>query len=42
MVPYVMNICHVFDYSKIVSKVILAGAGAWGDLRVPPRGIGFI
>ena len=25
-----MSICHVFDYSKIGSKVILAGAGAWG------------
>ena len=34
----VMSICHVFDYSKIVSKVILAGAGAWGGSQSTPKG----
>ena len=33
-----MSICHVFDYSKIGSKVILAGAGAWGGSQSTPKG----
>ena len=37
MVP-LQSICHVFDYSKIGSKVILAGAGAWGGSQSTPKG----